>query len=129
MNRLVQHQDAALRRQERELGNPTFLFRGVNVPCIPGSLKRSEDMSIPGPPIEQITRPVTVRKSAVKIFTADSVALWTADQNQADPLADKDMVPPQPGKDVILEGREYVMGEIREDPTGAAWIATLVTAN
>jgi len=129
MSPLARIQDAALRRLEKDMGYPTMLFRGVNVPCVPQSLRRDESLSEVGPPIESLSRKVTVRKSAVKVFTVDSVVLWTSDQDKPDPLADNDMIPPNTGKAVILEQRNYVMGPIEEDGAGAAWVATLVSEN
>ncbi len=129
MNRVARLQDQSLRRQERELGFPVIIYRGKTIPCVPGPITRTDALGEPGPPVEDTLRKFTIRKSAVKVFTADTVVLWTADQDQPEPLADSDVPTPFPGKIIKFTQEQYVFKEIVEDPSGAAWVVTGVSPN
>lgn len=120
-----QMQDQALRAQEELKGYQTFIYRGRTWPCVASGLKRGMALGL-GPPLEQLGRVMIVRKSAIS-------TIRTADQNEdtgTDPeTADNDVMPPHPGKILVLEARQYEIESVDEDGDGVAWIVRLISPN
>ena len=104
------------------MGNPTFIYRGRHWPCVPGTLRRGMDLGI-GPARPELTRTITVRKSAIAVRTADQTEGWSGDSEL--PTGDDDKMPPHPGKTVIFNQRRYEIDSVDEDGAGAAWIVHL----
>ena len=119
--------DFGMRFGEDTSGGQTFIYRGKHWSCIAGGLVRGEVMSEAGPPIEQLTRKLFVRKSAIRpIRTADASEGWSGDGSS--PTGDADVMPPHPGKLVVFEKRKYRVATVEEDSDGSAWIVHLISA-
>lgn len=124
MTEAQQMQDESLRAQEDVKGNQTFVYRGQTWPCLASGLKRGMALGL-GAPVEQLGRVMIVRKSAMRIRTADQ----NEDTNPDPETADNDVMPPHPGKSVLFDSRQYEIESVDEDGDGVTWIVRLISPN
>ena len=123
MTEAQQIAEDGLKFQEDVLGQPTVVYRGRHFPCLYSTIRRGQFVTFGGKE-ETIQLSCKRRISARSVRTADANEGWTADSDDA-PLADEDLLPPTPGKRVMVRQKYFRIISVDVDSAGAAWIVNL----
>jgi len=103
----------ALRKLRGDLGQPTFRWKGSDVPCVQNTTLDADELVEGG---YQLTDAITLFVDRVEFFTVDTTLvtvdsdLWTADS---------DLPPVVTGNVFLFEGRSYRAESASYSPGGA----------
>ena len=111
MNAISDFVADGLQDLESDLGPETFTWKGVEVPCIPSSLKAGSIVVFGGHELA-VTLTLVVRKS--NFLTADS-SLLTVDSDLV--TVDQDMPHPVAGKTLVFRSKTYRILSAKEPST------------